>query len=111
MSLEEQLKKMVDKFNDSVEKDENLRDYIKDMDRTIRIDITDGDTYLLKLHDCNMTFADEMEGDDVDIKVTASDSTMAGLIDGSVKPMKAYATKKLKIKASLQDLMLMRKLL
>ncbi len=36
---------------------------------------------------------------------------MTGLLDGSVKPMKAYATKKLKIKASLQDLMLMRKVL
>jgi putative sterol carrier protein len=46
-----------------------------------------------------------------DITIEMSDDTFKALASGEMSPMKAYALKKVKVKASLKDIMLLTKLL
>jgi putative sterol carrier protein len=44
-----------------------------------------------------------------DITITSDPKTVEDLINGKMKPMKAWALKKIKIKGSLEDVMRLRK--
>ena len=111
MCIKDKLGKLVAHFNKKAESDEQLKEYVDGMERSIVFNLTDDKAYNTKLS--NSQLSDVIEGgiDDAEIIIETDKATMLGLLDGSVKPMKAYATKKLKIKASLQDMMLMRKLM
>lgn len=112
MCIEEKINSMVERFNRRVEKDENLRSYVGDLERRIAIHINDADiTYVTDLHEGRLAHVKRGEKDGADIILTTDKATMLGLLDGTIKPMKAYALKKFKLKASLQDILLMKKLL
>jgi putative sterol carrier protein len=46
-----------------------------------------------------------------DVKVTTNSNTLAGIIDGSVNPIQAYITRKLKVAGQMEDLLRLQKLL
>ena len=46
-----------------------------------------------------------------DVKVTTSSDTLAGIVDGTVNPIKAYITGKLKVAGQMEDLLRLQKLL
>ena len=112
MCIEEKLAALVDKFNMKVDEDENLASYVKDMERKIQIEFTDTDEcYWLELKNSKLSQLQKGRIDDADIVLTTDKETMKGLLNGTIKAMKAYATRKLKIKAALQDILLMKKLI
>jgi putative sterol carrier protein len=47
----------------------------------------------------------------LDVQVTTSSDTLAGIVDGKVNPIQAYITRKLKVTGQMEDLLLLQQLL
>lgn len=108
--MQDLLNSIIEKFNTRLETDEKLK---KDMDgviRTIQIEITDGATYFTTLKDNHADILQEGTIDNPDILITSDEATIRGLINKEISPIKAFLiTKQLKIKASLEDKLRLRK--
>jgi putative sterol carrier protein len=110
MSLEEQIRGMVDKFNKKSEGDEKLRKELAHLSKTFTIDLGT-ESYGMKLHDSRISDFRAEAIPDSDITVISTPESLQAMIDGELRPMKAYITKKIKIKGNLQDLMFLKKFL
>ena len=108
MTMEAQIKALVDKFNAKAEADEKLRKEIEHLKKTVNIDL-ETEKYSLKLEDAKMFDfkADIIE--DADVVVTSTPENFQKLLDGDLRPMRAYLTKKITIKGKIQDLMFLKK--
>ena len=108
--LETKLRDMVDTFNRRADKDEKMQKELEGMEKSIQIDVEEG-SYKMFLRDLHLQDmgAGTIEGPD--ILITTDSATMIGIINKEIKPMKAYATKKIKLKASLQDLIVLKSVL
>jgi putative sterol carrier protein len=97
------------KFNDKAKTDEKLKKELKGVTRRIQIDVTDGEDYSFVLD--NLKISDLQEGciEAPDVIIRASTDTFSALLTKQMGPMKAIATRKLKIKASLEDMFRLRK--
>jgi len=79
--------------------------------RTIQIDVTDLDTsYWTQLVGGRMTELREGTAEDVDIKMRASSDDLIAMIDGELGLLKSYLSGRIRIEASLSDLLALRKL-
>ena len=79
--------------------------------RTIRIDITDLDlSYWTKLEDGQMGKLREGEPERADIKMRAKSDDIVAMVNGELGLMKSYLSGKVRIEASLHDLLALRKL-
>ena len=108
MTMEAQIKALVDKFNAKAEADEKLRKEIEHLKKTVNIDL-ETEKYSLKLEDAKMFDfkAELIEG--ADVVVTSTPENFQKLLDGDLRPMRAYLTKKITIKGKIQDLMFLKK--
>jgi len=108
MTMEAQIKALVDKFNAKAEADEKLRKEIEHLKKTVNIDL-ETEKYSLKLEDAKMFDfkAELIEG--ADVIVTSTPENFQKLLDGDLRPMRAYLTKKITIKGKIQDLMFLKK--
>lgn len=110
MTLMEQIQSLVDKFNKRSDEDEKLRKDLAHLDKTFAIDLGT-EFYSMKLQNSRITdFKAEAAGNS-DITVISTPENLQAMIDGELRPMKAYITKKVKIKGNLQDLMFLKKFL
>lgn len=101
----------LEKFNEKIKTDEKLKKELDGYERTIMIDITDGKTYFTHFKDYHAEKLQEGEVDNPDIIITADEATLRGLINKEINPIKAFLiTKQLKIEASLEDKLRLRKL-
>jgi len=107
--MHDQIQKMIDKFHRKVEGDERTRAEVEKIHKTLNIDLgSEGFSMILdkgRITDFNDHL---MEG--ADITVVSTPESMRALIDGTLRPMKAYVTKKVTIKGKLDDIMHLRKL-
>lgn len=103
--VEELLKQAVDKFNKKASCDEKMKEQLKDIDRKVLIEITNGPSYHFDLKECYITGFGQGMIENPDVRVITDVETLTGLLKKEIRPMKAYATGKLKIKASLTDLL------
>ncbi|MFQ5884327.1 MAG: SCP2 sterol-binding domain-containing protein [Thermoplasmata archaeon] len=108
--LEELLTGAIDKFNKKVEKDEKLQKEFEGLTRKIFIEVTDGNNYHFVLDNKRITNFGEGDIESPDIKIISDTNTIVGLFNKEMGPMKALATKKLKLKGSLHDMLRIRKL-
>lgn len=99
----------VRKFNDKAETDEKLKKELKGVTRRIQIDVTDGEDYSFVLADLKISDFREGGIESPDVIIRASSDTFSALLTKQMGPMKALATRKLKIKASLDDMFRLRK--
>jgi len=105
------LNDQLSKFNERIKNDEKLRKDFERYDRTIQIVITDGVTYHTHFKDFQVDILKEGSLDNPDIVITSDEATLRGLINKEINPIKAFLiTKKLKIEASLEDKLRLRKL-
>jgi putative sterol carrier protein len=109
MTVEPLLKDLVDKFNVKVEQDEKLRTELDGMDKTVLIDL-ESETYNFHLHDQKITDFQSGTIDAPDITLQSDPETIQGLIEGKIKPMKAFALRKVRVKGELDDILKLRKL-
>ena len=108
MTMEEQLRGLVDKFNKKMAEDEKTRDEVKHLKKTVNIDL-ETEKYSLKLEDAKMFDFKAEIIEDADVVVTSTPENFQKLLDGDLRPMRAYLTKKITIKGKIQDLMFLKK--
>ena len=103
------LMEAIRKFNEKASSDEKLKKDLKGITRRIQVEVKDGDNYNFVLEDVRVSDLEEGEIDAPDIVIIASTATLTALLTKQMGPMKAIATRKLKIKASLEDMFRLRK--
>ena len=105
------MKDLAERFNKKAQDDEKLREELKDVSRTIVIEFRDGDSYKIMLQNAQLVDLDKGSFESPDIRVITDTETFEGLISRTIGPMKALATGRLKLVASLEDKLRFRKLL
>jgi putative sterol carrier protein len=100
----------IDKFNCKAKSDEKLKAQLADMDRRILVEFHDCDPCHMHLKD--LAIKDFADGniDSAEVKVVTDQATMKALLKKEINAMKAYATGKIKFKASLTDILTLKKL-
>ncbi|MEW5759185.1 MAG: SCP2 sterol-binding domain-containing protein [Candidatus Thermoplasmatota archaeon] len=107
--MEELIDEVIEKFNSAAEKEGEHTKYLENMERNIEIEIGEK-IYYCKLKDKKIMRHNE-KFEKCDIKVITDEETFLGIMRKEINPLKAYIEGKLKVRASLTDLVLMRKLL
>ncbi|MEM4312943.1 MAG: SCP2 sterol-binding domain-containing protein [Thermoplasmata archaeon] len=105
----EKLNELVDKFNKRVNVDKKLRDEIFDLDRKIVLNFKDDGKYYLHLENGSLNFIEPI--DDPDIVVEMSVETFSKILSKEIDALSAYITRKIVVKASLSDKLLLSELL
>ena len=108
MPVKDLLEETIAKFNAKVEKDENLQKELECVKKKANIDLGT-ERYSFELS-CNKihSLKEELVADP-DITITSDPKTVEDLFSGKLKPMKAWALKKIKIKGSMEDVLRLRK--
>ena len=100
----------IDKFNAKAKDDEKLKAQLEGVDRRILIEFHDSDACHMHLKDLQIKDFADGAIDPFEIKVITDMPTMKALLKKELNAMKAYATGKIKFKASLTDLLTLKKL-
>ncbi len=114
MSVEEEkevLEKLVQKFKKKIDEDESLKEDIKDFERDIQVDFDSGNHYNTSLDGGEVSEIQEGPIEDSDITIATDVGTLDDLLEGEVGAMQAYASNKIKVDASLTDMLKFKKLL
>ena len=109
-NVKELLDEKVIEFNSRIDSEPEFSKMIEGKNRTICICISGGDNFSTKLED--MRIEDFVQNDDAnaDLVVTANSEVLIGLINREISPIKAYMSGDLKVKASLTDMLLLKRL-
>ena len=109
-ALESQLQSVFTYFNIKVGEDQSLADHLEGKERRVRMDLGGGLIYSFELRERALGGLKRSDVDSPDVIIFTDPATLSGLITKDIKPIKAYATGKLKIKASISDLLTLKKL-
>jgi len=104
------LNNMVDKFNQKIKKNKDLEKEVGNLSKKILVK-TEKNSYFTALEKGSMEPFKVGTIENPDISITAEESTFLALFAKEMGPMKALLTKKLQIDASLEDIILIKKLL
>ena len=104
------LVKAVEKFNERARSDPKLQETLKDLSRTIQLDIAGDAVYHFFLRNQAIDAVHDGPAPTPEVVVTTDKDTLVGIMDGEVSATRAYFNKKIKFKATLQDLLVLRKL-
>ena len=108
MEVKELIENAMNAFNEKVKEDEKMAKELEALERTVVIRLSDDGTYSFRVSDKQAK--DLKEGDaEGEIEILSDSQTIIALFNREMGPMKAMATKKLKINASIQDMLKMRK--
>jgi len=108
MTTKEHLLNAIDKFNEKMHCDAKLREEVGALIKKVNIDLgTEHFSFLLK-DSCISHFGEGLI-ELPDILISSDPQTIKDLITGKMKPMKAWALRKVVIKGSLEDVMKLRK--
>jgi putative sterol carrier protein len=99
---------LVMKFNQKAERDEALQEELEGITRKVQIDLG-SEQYKFILENKRIGSFAEGRIENPDISLISDSRTIEDLVSGKMKPMKAWALKKLKIKGSLDDILRLRK--
>jgi len=108
--VEQILRDVIDRFNRKVVEDPKLAGELAGLRRTIQVEVTDGGTYHFVLEDSRVGPLQKGGVTSPDIRVSANGETFVKLYKGELRAMKAFATKQIRINASLEDMLRFRKL-
>ncbi len=107
--MRDMLEDLIHKFNTKVDSDPALRAELRDLTKTVLIDLKDGTKYHFILKDAKVAGLLDGGVDRADIAILTDRDTLRQLILREIGPFKAYATGKIKLKGSLDDLARFRK--
>ncbi len=106
--MQTQIQSLIDKFHGKVENDEHLKNEIAHLEKSFNIDLG-SEQYSMKLKDSHIyDFSDKLL-DNADVTLTTTPENFQGLMDGTLRPMRAYVLRKVTIKGKLDDLMFLKK--
>ena len=104
------LEEKVSEFNSRIKDEPKFSGVIEGKERSICISVSDGENYTTNLKDMHLEPFLESDDTDKDLVVTATSDVLLALISKEMSPIKAYMTGELKVKASLTDMLLLKKL-
>jgi len=108
MSVKPVLDEVVKKFNEKVEKDAALRKELEGVNKKIQVDLG-CEQYCFTLNACKVDKLNEGTIECPDVIIISDPDTVMKLRSGEIKPMKAWALKKLRVKGSIEDVLRLRK--
>ena len=108
--IKQVLEEKVSEFNTRVKDEPKFSSVIEGKERSICICVSDGDNYVTNLKNMHLDAFIESSNTDKDLVITASSEILVALINKEKSPIKAYMTGDLKVKASLTDMLLLKKL-
>ena len=109
-NVTELLAEKVKEFNTRIDNEPKFSEMIKGKNRTICICVSDGENYSSKLENLRIEDFVKTDNTDADLVVTANSEVLIGLINREISPIKAYMSGDLKVKASLTDMLLLKRL-
>ena len=109
MPVKDLLLQTIEKFNNKVDCDPKLRKELEGVTKRVNVDL-ESEKYNFVLKDCKASDPKDGLLPEADITIVSDPQTVEDLLTGKMKVMKAWATKKVKIKGSLEDVMRLRKL-
>lgn len=92
-----------------MEKDPELKKDVQHLVKVFNLDLGD-ESYTLRLKDARIYAFEEGLDENADVTVITTPENLRGLIDGTLRPMRAYVLKKIQIKGKIDDLMFLKKL-
>ena len=104
------LDEKVIEFNSRIDEEPEFSRMIEGKNRTICICVSDGKNYSTKLEAMRIEDFVQTDNTDADLVVTANSEVLIGLINREISPIKAYMSGDLKVKASLTDMLLLKRL-
>lgn len=108
--MREALEDLIATFNGRARTEANLQEEVAGMERTIQL-VTDKGAYHMALRDGQMGGVEEGPLEGADVTIRCDEATFHGLVEGRIPTFKAMALGKLKVKASLEDALRLRKFL
>ncbi|MCK4614297.1 MAG: SCP2 sterol-binding domain-containing protein [Thermoplasmata archaeon] len=110
----ELLEDIMNKFNKKVDENTQLFEKLKDINRTIQVELDENAFYHMRmLNGKIMEILPEAVKDPElpDLRILTDSDTFKGILNGTIKPLKAYAFHKIRFKGSLKDRLLLKDLL
>ena len=107
--IEEYLNAAIVEFNKKGETDPKLQKEMQGVRRVVEVEVSDGDTYNFLLENAHVSGFQKGKVQNPDIRVIGSSETFDLLWKRELRPMKALALKKIQVKASLEDMLRLRK--
>lgn len=107
LTMEATIKELIAKANKKMAEDEDLKEKTKDLKKTINFDLGE-EKYSMKLENSEITDFKAEPLENADITVTTTPEYFQQLVDGDLRPMRAYVTKKITVKGKIQDLMFLK---
>lgn len=111
MTIEPELRSLIDRFNRHAERTPSVQEELKGIERTVAVRLTDGETYAADLKDGRIQNLRTGAVGKADVTIVTDTATFRGLVAKQIGPMKALVTRKLSLEGSLDDKLLFRKLL
>lgn len=102
------LEETIEKFNERARTDAKLQEATADKVRTVLIELEGGTAFHFTMDRGHIPELLDGPLEGADIRVMTDEATLTGVLKGEISGLKAYATKRLKLKASLQDLLTIR---
>jgi len=107
--MKDLLEQAVAKFNARAQSDAKLQKELEGIERKVLVDLKDGGKFHFILRDKQIGPVGDGPVEGPDVTILSDTSTLTALLKKEMGPMKAYATQKLKVKASLEDVLRLRK--
>ena len=103
MTMEASIQELINKFHRKMEKDPEVRKEVEPLTKTFNIDLG-SETYSMKLKNAQIYDFVPMLLQEADVTLTTTPENLQGLIDGTLRPMRAFVLKKVQIKGKIDDL-------
>ena len=101
---------MIGKFERRMAKDPEAREKVKEIKKTINIDLGE-EKYSFKVEDSAVHDFTNSALDEADITLITTPENLHLLVEGELRPMRAYVTRKIVIKGKIEDIMHLKSLL
>ncbi len=106
--MESRIQELIDKCNRKMAENENMRKEVESLKKTFNFDLGT-ERYSMKLENAVIGDFKPEFAENADVVVTTTVEYFQQLLDGDLRPMRAYVTKKVTIKGKIQDLMFLKK--
>lgn len=108
MTMQPQIQETIDRFHRKMEKDPNMKKEIEHLTKTVNIDLGT-EAYSLKLKNSQIYDFVPVLLQEADITIITTPENLQALIDGTLRPMRAFVMKKIQVKGKLDDIMFLKK--
>ena len=108
MTNEEIIQKMIDKFHRRMAKDEKARAEVEPIVKRFNVDLGE-ETFHMRLEKAQVVDFEPGLYDEADILLKTTPEYLQQLIEGTLRPMRAYVTKKIVVKGKIEDILHLKK--